>query len=74
MKLCTKLAKIGLKRNPSQGPSDYAQFIGASNQNLKTRVYEIIDLYILLRYGRGGDVNTLKRFKLLVKNLYLNLA
>ena len=69
IEFCAKLAKSGLNRKPSQGPSDYAQSVGISNQNLKARVFEIIDLYILLRYDRGGDANTLKRFKVLVKHL-----
>jgi transglutaminase-like putative cysteine protease len=65
---CAKLARIGLARKPEQGPRDYAEAIGASRPDLRKKVRCIVDLYIRLRYGRGGDSTDLRRFKTLVKN------
>lgn len=64
---CAKLARIGLARKPAQGPRDYAEAISASRPDLSKKVRSIVDLYIRLRYGWGGDMTDLKRFKVLVK-------
>ncbi|MBC8185449.1 DUF4129 domain-containing protein, partial [candidate division KSB1 bacterium] len=50
-----------------QGPRDYAQFVIESRHDLEECVREIIDLYILLRYDRGGSEETLQKFKSLVR-------
>ena len=65
---CAKLARIGLTRRPAQGPRDYAKAISASRPDLSIKVNLIFDLYIRLRYGRGGDATDLNQFKVLVKN------
>ena len=65
---CEKLARSGLARKPSQGPLDYTAMVVALRQDLKTGVLDIIDLYIQLRYGRGGDLADRKRLKILVKH------
>jgi len=62
-----KLARIGLPREPHQGPRGYAETVLAARRDLKTRVLDIVDLYVRLRYGRGGNRNDLKRLKALVK-------
>ena len=67
LNFCAKLAGIGLHRKPFQGPQDYAAMVLALRQDLKPKVLEIIDLYIKLRYGRGGRKDELKRLKRLVK-------
>ncbi len=64
---CAKLARIGLARKPEQGPRDYTETVIASRPDLRKKVGCIVDLYIRLRYGRGGDTTDLKRFKVLVK-------
>ncbi len=67
LNFCRKLAGIGLHRKPFQGPQDYAAMVLALRQDLKPKVLEIINLYIKLRYGRGGRNDELKRLKQLVK-------
>ncbi len=66
-RFCRKLAKLGLPRRLEQGPVDYAAMIVAKRNDLGEKVNEITDIYVLLRYGRNGDENSLKRFKYLVK-------
>ncbi|MFC1516389.1 DUF3488 and DUF4129 domain-containing transglutaminase family protein [Thermodesulfobacteriota bacterium] len=65
---CEKLERIGLSRRPEQGPMDYARMITSARQDLNRNVSEVINLYIALRYGRKGDEETLKHFKILVKH------
>jgi len=64
---CEKLGRAGLPRTPAQGPIDYTQFVIEARHDLEERVREIIDLYILLRYDWGGNEETLKEFKSLVR-------
>lgn len=64
---CAKLARIGLARKPSQGPLDYSAMVVGLRQDLKTSVLEIINLYIRLRYARGGNPDDRKRLKILVR-------
>ncbi len=68
MKFCSKLAKTGLPKKPSQGPLDYIKMIGSRNKNIRDRATDVIDLYILLRYGKGADRKILKEFKTKVNN------
>ncbi|MFC1812114.1 DUF3488 and DUF4129 domain-containing transglutaminase family protein [Thermodesulfobacteriota bacterium] len=65
---CTKLGKAGFPRRPEQGPLDYARMVSSARKDLEKRTRDIIDLYIRLRYDRGGDQDALKHFKLRVKN------
>lgn len=64
---CAKLERIELARKPSQGPLDYTSMVVALRQDLKTSVLDIVNLYIRLRYGRGGDRDDRKRLKEMVK-------
>jgi len=64
---CAKLARIGLARQPSQGPLDYTAMVVALRRDLKASVFEIIDLYIRLRYARDGNKDDCKRLKILVR-------
>ena len=64
---CAKLARIGLARNASQGPLDYAAMVTALRHDLQTSVHDIVSLYIKLHYGRGGDKNDKKRLKSMVR-------
>lgn len=66
LKFCAKLARVGLRRMPSQGPLDYASMASALRSDLKTGVAEIVNCYIKLRYGRGGVREDVKRLKRLV--------
>jgi len=64
---CTKLGKAGFPRRPEQGPLDYARMVSSARKDLEKRTRDIIDMYIRLRYDRGGDENSLKNFKMLVR-------
>jgi len=66
-KFCEKLARIGYPRKPAQGPVDYANHVSAARQDLSTDVHDITNLYILLRYDRGSDDETLNSFKNKIK-------
>ncbi len=64
---CARLAKIGIPRKPEQGPADFAKTVCAARKDLKPEVETITDLYILLRYNRGGGQEALKQFKTIVR-------
>jgi transglutaminase-like putative cysteine protease len=64
---CAKLTRRGLARKPSQGPLDYASMVTAGRRDLETWVFDIVKLYIRLRYGRGGNKEDIKRLKFLVR-------
>ena len=67
LKFCDKLDRIGLPRRPSQGPLDFAETVIAVRKDLKTRILDIANLYIYLRYAGNGNEDDVKRFKMLVK-------
>jgi hypothetical protein len=67
LRFCAKLDRIGLSKNPAQGPLDYTEMVIAVRNDLNTKVAEIVTLYITLRYGRGGSNDDLKRLKVLVR-------
>ncbi len=50
---CAKLAKAGLVRAPSEGPTDFARRAAAALPELAAEVDAITALYVSLRYGRG---------------------
>jgi transglutaminase-like putative cysteine protease len=64
---CAKLTRRGFARKPSQGPLDYAWMVTAARRDLKTSVLDIVNLYIRLRYGRGGNKDDRKRLKAMVR-------
>ena len=64
---CAKLARRGFARKPSQGPLAYASMVKAGRRDLDSSVSDIVNLYIRLRYGRGGNKEDVKRLKALVR-------
>ncbi len=60
-RFCEKLARVGLPRPPAMGPADYAVHVAAARPDLKGETDEIIDRYIRIRYGAGGDEAALAR-------------
>ncbi|HPQ39916.1 MAG TPA: DUF4129 domain-containing protein, partial [bacterium] len=66
-RFCRKLARIGFPRGPAEGPADYAGRVSGARRDLAEEIQAITELYILLRYGRGGEEDTLKSFKTMVK-------
>ncbi len=59
---CAKLARIGLRRNPAEGPRDFAQRAVAARPNLSDQVERITEIYIGLRYG-GDDAGRLRELR-----------
>ncbi len=51
---CRKLARVGLEREPHQGPVAYARRIGDRRPDLKRSAREIVEHYVQLRYGGAG--------------------
>jgi hypothetical protein len=49
---CQKLARAGLARDPSEGPTAYATRLAGTRPDLQAAVGAITRLYILLRYGK----------------------
>ena len=66
-KFCEKLAGIGFRRDPAEGPVDYAGRVIAARPDLSAEVQDITRLYVRIRYGRGGDDDTVKSLKALIK-------
>jgi len=64
---CAKLGRRGFVRKPSQGPLAYASMVRAARRDLDSSVSDIINLYIRMRYGRGGNKEDVKRLKVLVR-------
>lgn len=71
-RFCQKLARAGMSRNPGQGPQDYGALISEKRPDLKGKSEEIIDLYVQLRYGRGGDESKMKAFQEKIKDFQPN--
>jgi hypothetical protein len=52
---CRKLARAGLTRKLSEGPTTYAARLAGARPDLQAAVGAIIRLYILLRYGSDPE-------------------
>ena len=59
---CQKLARIGVSRDPWEGPSDFATRAAKSLPNESERVRQITETYVALRYAPGSDVSSLHKF------------
>ncbi len=54
-RFCQRLARLGVRRAPSEGPRDLARRAMAAHPELGAQVRSITDLYIRLRYGRSSQ-------------------
>jgi hypothetical protein len=61
-RFCQKLARIGVSRDPWEGPSDFAKRAAKSLPNESERVRQITETYVALRYAPGSDVSSLHKF------------
>jgi transglutaminase-like putative cysteine protease len=59
---CRKIARLGVKRNPCEGPLDFARRAAESLPNESNRIRKITDTYILLRYGLKPAPGMLQMF------------
>lgn len=55
-RFCRMLARAGLPRAAAEGPIDFARRVMAARPALASQVQAITELYVELRYGRGGAV------------------
>jgi hypothetical protein len=59
---CRKTARLGVPRDPCEGPLDFAQRAAQSLPNESNRIRDIADTYILLRYAPQPSPGMLDRF------------
>ncbi|MCL7487148.1 MAG: DUF3488 and DUF4129 domain-containing transglutaminase family protein [Desulfobulbaceae bacterium] len=68
IEFCQKLGRVGLERNPGQGPIDYQRFVLRQRPEMGRQMHEIVDLYVQLRYGRSaGDKEVLSLQRMVKK-------
>jgi transglutaminase-like putative cysteine protease len=66
-RFCKKMARVGIKRPPHQGPGSYARSGADKLPHLKNPILEITRMYVLLRYSRDAKPGDLERLKMLVQ-------
>ena len=71
LKLCKKLAKVGLARAPHEGPEDYTARVVAARPQLASEMQDIATRYTDLRYAGTNDEGALRAFKDAVKSFKL---
>ena len=59
---CRKTALLGVRRDPCEGPLDFARRAAQSLPNESNRIRQIADTYILLRYASQPSSGLLDRF------------
>jgi len=59
---CRKIARLGVPRDPCEGPLDFARRAAQSLPNESNRIRQIVDTYILLRYAPQPAPGMLDRF------------
>jgi transglutaminase-like putative cysteine protease len=59
---CRKIARLGVPRDPCEGPLDFAQRAAQSLPNESNRIWQIADTYVLLRYAPQPPPGMLDRF------------
>jgi hypothetical protein len=59
---CRKIARLGVARDPCEGPLDFARRAAQSLPNESNRIRQIADSYILLRYAPQPSPGILERF------------
>jgi hypothetical protein len=50
-RFCRKAARLGVRRNPSEGPSDFSRRAAQLLPNESERIRQISNTYIALRYS-----------------------
>ena len=59
---CRKIARLGVPRDPCEGPLDFARRAAQSLPNESNRIRQIADTYVLLRYAPQPAPGMLDRF------------
>ncbi|MBF0100485.1 MAG: DUF3488 domain-containing transglutaminase family protein [Desulfobacterales bacterium] len=69
LKFCHKMAKAGYVKSLSQGPLDYMNSITTEDEHFKSKMSDIIDHYICIRYANRGNSHMLKQLNRLVSDI-----
>jgi transglutaminase-like putative cysteine protease len=67
LRMCRKLARKGIERNPNEGPKAFLQRICRLRPDLIAPMTKITRLYINLRYGRATTTASLQALQQLVR-------
>jgi hypothetical protein len=67
--LCRKLAKLGVPRQPHEGPNHYVARAAQARPELAAQLAEVQAVYVGLRYGPTPLPTQLSRLKFLVNQL-----
>jgi hypothetical protein len=59
---CRKIARLGVRRDPCEGPLDFAKRAAESLPNESNRIRHIADTYVMLRYAPQPATGMLERF------------
>lgn len=62
-RLCRKLARAGVRREPHQGPLAYAEAVARSRPHLAAAARPLLERYAELRFARGGWQRGLAAFE-----------
>ena len=62
-KFCARLAKLGVERQPFEGPLDFSRRVQTTRPDLGPAAVDVTVMYVALRYGdgAGGDLQQLRR-------------
>ncbi|MBK1699408.1 hypothetical protein CKO22_00330 [Thiococcus pfennigii] len=52
-RFAARLARVGLRRRPREGPRDFGQRVAARRPDLRPQIEPFLGLYLRLRYGRA---------------------
>lgn len=63
LRLCRKLARVGLVRAPHEAPLAFAQRCARRRPDIKERINIIFERYLRARYGQHNDALELRAFK-----------
>lgn len=66
----SKLARLGFRRPPHQGPLDFARSVVRMRPDLENPVWEITRIYIHLRYGQNDTGHHLKDLEKAVRKFH----
>jgi hypothetical protein len=61
-RFCRKAARLGVRRNPWEGPSDFSRRAAQLLPNESERIRQISKTYIALRYSPESPALVLNRF------------
>lgn len=64
---CGKLARMGIPRQPGQGPVDYLQYVTSQRPDLTDHVRNIISLYVKIRYSGNEKQEHISSLQAMIK-------